>query len=147
MTSPLSSQRPNLLTVEDAKNLGLSKVTELFRHHISPGQYHILQLLGFDEILIDRAEGMYYIDKKGRKILDFFGGFGSLALGHNHPRILAARKNFEEHQGHDIALSFMSQYASVLAKNLATIAPGDLDMVYCCSSGSEAVEAALKLRG
>jgi acetylornithine/succinyldiaminopimelate/putrescine aminotransferase len=39
----------------------------------------------------------------------------------------------------------MSQYASALAKNLATIAPGDLDMVFLGSSGSEAVEAALKL--
>lgn len=146
MTIPLKpNSRPSLLTVDDARNLSLAKVTELFRHHISPGQYHILQLLGFDEILIHHAQGMYYVDKEGRKILDFFGGFGSLALGHNHPRILATRQLFEDSRGHDIALSFMSQYASVLAKNLATVAPGDLDMVYLCSSGSEAVEAALKL--
>lgn len=145
MPIPYTPGVPRLLTVDDACQLSLANVTELFRSHISPGQYQILQLLGFNEVLIDHAEGMYYYEASGRKILDFFGGFGSLALGHNHPRILAARKRFEEHKRHDIALSFMSQYASALAKNLATIAPGDLDMVYLCSSGSEAVEAALKL--
>ena len=39
----------------------------------------------------------------------------------------------------------MSQYAAVLARNLAAAAPGDLDMVFLGSTGSEAVEAALKL--
>ena len=39
----------------------------------------------------------------------------------------------------------MSQYAATLARNLAEIAPGDLDMVFLGSTGSEAVEAALKL--
>jgi ornithine--oxo-acid transaminase len=145
MTIPNKPRRPSLLTVEDATRLSLTKVTDLFRNHISPGQYHVLQLLGFDEVLIDHAEGMYYVDKTGRRILDFFGGYGALALGHNHPRILAVRKQFEENRGHDIALAFMSQYASALGKNLSTVAPGDLDMVYICSSGSEAVEAAIKL--
>jgi len=145
MPTPYTPGLPRLLTVDDASHLSLAKVTELFRNYISPGQYQILQLLGFNEVLIDHAEGMYYYDASGRRILDFFGGFGSLALGHNHPRILAARKQFEEHKRHDIALSFMSQYAAALAKNLAILAPGDLDMVYLCSSGSEAVEAALKL--
>jgi len=42
-------------------------------------------------------------------------------------------------------MAFMSQYASALAHNLATIAPGDLDMVFLGSSGSEAMEAALKI--
>jgi acetylornithine/succinyldiaminopimelate/putrescine aminotransferase len=145
MPLPGNPEVPRLLTVDDACQLSLANVTKFFRDHISPGQYQILQLLGFDEVLIDHAEGMYYYDVSGRRILDFFGGFGSLALGHNHPRLLEARKKFEDHKRHDIALSFMSQYACSLAKNLATIAPGDLDMVYFCNSGSEAVEAALKL--
>jgi len=145
MSTPITRGVPRLLTVDDASHLSLDKVGEFFRSHISPGQYQILELLGFNEVLIDHAEGMYYYEASGRKILDFFGGVGSLAFGHNHPRILAARKLFEEQKRHDIALSFMSQYATALAKNLATIAPDDLDMVYLCSSGSEAVEAALKL--
>jgi acetylornithine/succinyldiaminopimelate/putrescine aminotransferase len=139
------AKRPDLLSVDDAKRMSVADVTELFCKHLNPGQHHFLKLLGFDQVLIDRAEGMYYIDKQGRKILDFFGGFGSLACGHNHPRILAARRLFQEEKRHEIAMAFMSQYAATLARNLAAIAPEDLDMVFLGSSGSEAIEAALKL--
>jgi acetylornithine/succinyldiaminopimelate/putrescine aminotransferase len=137
--------KPDLLGVEDAKNMAAGEVAAIFRANINPGQYHFLKLLGFHNVLIDRAEGMYYTDRGGRRILDFFGGFGSLAFGHNHPRILEARRRFQDEQRHEIAIAFMSQYACALAKNLAAIAPGDLDMVFFGSTGSEAVEAALKL--
>ena len=69
-------------------------MTDYFKAHLNPGQLHFMKLLGFNKVKIENAEGMYYIDQNGRKILDFFGGFGSLAFGHNHPRILAARKAF-----------------------------------------------------
>lgn len=138
-------QKPDLLTVEQAKGLDAQGVADLFCGHLNPGQYHFLKLLGFNEVVIDSAEGMYYTDKNGRRILDFFGGFGSLALGHNHPRIIAVRKQFQDEKRHEIAIAFMSQYAAVVARNLAQIAPGDLDMVFLGSTGSEAVEAALKL--
>ncbi|WP_245419481.1 aspartate aminotransferase family protein [Phyllobacterium salinisoli] len=125
--------------------MALPRMTELFSAHINPGQLHFMKLLGFNKIKIERAEGMYYIDQNGRKILDFFGGFGSLAFGHNHPRILAARQAFQEEKRHEIAMAFMSQYAAALAHNLAACSPGDLDMVFFGSSGSEAMEAALKV--
>jgi acetylornithine/succinyldiaminopimelate/putrescine aminotransferase len=137
--------RPKLLTLEDTKALALKDVRKMWAENLNPGQLHFLGLLGFDRILINKAEGPYYIDQNGRKILDFFGGFGSVAFGHNHPRIVAARKKFEEESRHDICMAFMSQYAAALAHNLAQIAPGDLDMVFLGSSGSEAMEAALKI--
>jgi len=137
--------KPALLSVEQAKNLDAVATGDLFRQHINPGQLHFLKLLGFHDVVIDRAEGMYYTDKNGRRILDFFGGFGSLAMGHNHPRILDVRRRFQDEKRHEIAIAFLSQYASALAKNLALIAPGDLDMVFLGSTGSEVVEAALKL--
>lgn len=137
--------KPDLLNVEQAKALDPGEVADLFCNHLNPGQFHFLKLLGFNEIVIDSAEGMYYTDRNGRRILDFFGGFGSLALGHNHPRVIAARKQFQDEKRHEIAIAFMSQYAAVVARNLAQIAPGDLDMVFLGSAGSEAVEAALKL--
>jgi acetylornithine/succinyldiaminopimelate/putrescine aminotransferase len=104
-------------------------------------------LLSVDDakVLIDRAEGMYYFDRSGRRILDFFGGFGSIGFGHNHPRLLAVRRKFEEEKRHEIAMAFMSQYASTLAHNLSQCSPGDLDMVFLGSTGTEAMEAALKL--
>jgi acetylornithine/succinyldiaminopimelate/putrescine aminotransferase len=139
------TMKPELITVEDAKRLDAATTADLFRRHVNPGQVHFLKLLGFHDVIVERAEGMYYTIAGGRRILDFFGGFGALALGHNHPRVLDARRRFQEERRHEIALAFMSQYASALSANLERIAPGDLDTVFLGSSGSEAVEAALKL--
>ncbi|MCO5058651.1 MAG: aspartate aminotransferase family protein [Rhizobiaceae bacterium] len=143
--APVQIAKPDLISVEDAKAMDVARMTDLFKAHINPGQLHFMKLLGFHKVKVERAEGMYYIDQNGRKILDFFGGFGSLAFGHNHPRILEARTRFQEEKRHEIAIAFMSQYASALAHNLAACSPGDLDMVFLGSSGSEAMEAAVKL--
>ena len=142
---PVQIAKPDLISVEDAKAMDVARMTDLFKAHINPGQLHFMKLLGFHKVKVERAEGMYYIDQNGRKILDFFGGFGSLAFGHNHPRILDARTRFQEERRHEIAIAFMSQYASALAHNLAACSPRDLDMVFLGSSGSEAMEAAVKL--
>ncbi len=128
------AEKPKLMSVADAKALTVPAMTDLFKNHINPGQLHFMKLLGFHKVKVERAEGMYYIDQNGRKILDFFGGFGSLALGHNHPRILAARKAFQDEMRHEIAIAFMSQYAATLAHNIAQCSPGDLDMVFLGSS-------------
>ncbi len=138
-------RRPDLISVEEAKVMTLPRMTELFTKHLNPGQLHFMKLLGFHKVKIERAEGMYYYDQNGRAILDFFGGFGSLAFGHNHPRIVEARKKFQDEKRQEIAIAFMSQYASALAHNLAACSPGDLDMVFLGSSGSEAMEAAIKV--
>jgi len=140
-----ATPKPDLITVEEAKAMNVARMTDLFKAHINPGQLHFMKLLGFHKVKIERAEGMYYYDQNGRKILDFFGGFGSLAFGHNHPRILDARKKFQDEQRHEIAIAFMSQYASALAHNLAACSPGELDMVFLGSTGSEAMEAAIKV--
>lgn len=143
--SPATTRKPDLIGVEEAKAMDVARMTDLFKAHINPGQLHFMKLLGFHKIKIERAEGMFYADQNGRKILDFFGGFGSLAFGHNHPRILAARQRFQEEKRQEIAIAFMSQYAAALSHNIAACSPGDLDMVFLGSSGSEAMEAAVKL--
>ena len=143
--APNATRKPNLISVEQAKAMDVARMTDLFKAHLNPGQLHFMKLLGFHKVKVERAEGMYYVDQNGRKILDFFGGFGSLAFGHNHPRILEARRRFQEEKRHEIAIAFMSQYASALAHNIAACSPGDLDMVFLGSSGSEAMEAAVKV--
>lgn len=143
--APVGLARPDLMTVAEAKSLTVDGMTDLFKAHLNPGQYHFLKLLGFHKVKVEHAEGMFYTDQNGRKILDFFGGFGSLALGHNHPRVIEARKAFQDEKRHEIAIAFMSQYAAALAHNIAACSPDDLDMVFLGSSGSEAMEAAIKL--
>jgi acetylornithine/succinyldiaminopimelate/putrescine aminotransferase len=138
-------KKPVLMSADDAKQLDVKTMIDLFSAHLNPGQLHFMKLLGFHKVKIESAQAMFYIDQNGRKILDFFGGFGSLAFGHNHPKILAARTKFQTEQRHEIAMAFLSQYAAALAYNLAAISPGDLDMVFLGSSGSEAMEAAIKV--
>jgi acetylornithine/succinyldiaminopimelate/putrescine aminotransferase len=139
------TEKIKLLTVEEAKQLDTVQVADLFCRYMNPGQFHFLKLLGFHKVIIDSAQGMYYATQDGRRILDLFGGFGAVACGHNHPRILEVRRKFQEEQRHEIAIAFMSQYAAALSRNLAALAPDDLEMTLLCCSGSEAVEAALKL--
>ena len=137
--------KPGLLTVDDAKALSVQRMAELFADHVNPGQLRWMRLLGMDRVKVERAAGMVLVDQDGRRILDFFGGFGALALGHNHPRIVAARRRFQDEQRHEVALAFVSQYAAALAYDLAACSPGDLDVVLLGTSGSEAVETAVKL--
>lgn len=143
--APEGLAKPQLLSLADAKAMDVATMADEFVSHINPGQMHFMKLLGFNKVKVERAEGMYYIDQNGRRILDFFGGFGSLALGHNHPRLIEARKAYQEEGRHEIAIAFMSQYAAALAHNLAEVSPGDLEMVFFGTSGSEAMEAAVKL--
>ena len=77
-TKPGGTPKPALMTVDDAKAMDVARLTDLFKAHVNPGQLHFMKLLGFHKVKIERAEGMFYFDQKGRKILDFFGGFGSL---------------------------------------------------------------------
>ncbi len=47
--------KPALLSVEDAKSMSLEKITDLFKTHLNPGQYHFMKLLGFHKVKIETA--------------------------------------------------------------------------------------------
>jgi ornithine--oxo-acid transaminase len=139
------TEGPELLSVDDAFELSASEVADLSERHLAPGAMRLFRRVGFDQTLVARAEGMYYSDTHGRPILDFFGSYGAMGLGHNHPRIAAVRRRFDDERRHEMALVFPSQYVAALSTNLARMAPGDLDIVFLCMSGSEANEIALRL--
>ncbi|HXM18473.1 MAG TPA: aspartate aminotransferase family protein [Candidatus Tumulicola sp.] len=91
-----------------------------------------------------RARGCRVWDHTGKSYLDFCGGYGVFTLGYMHPRVVAAVKA----QLEDMALSsrvFFNAKQAALAKALADLAPGDLKISFFSNSGTEAVEAALKL--
>ena len=71
--SPASIAKPELISVEQAKAMDVARITDLFKAHLNPGQLHFMKLLGFHKIKIETAEGMFYVDQNGRRILDFFG--------------------------------------------------------------------------
>ncbi|WP_261989084.1 aminotransferase class III-fold pyridoxal phosphate-dependent enzyme, partial [Streptomyces sp. wa22] len=76
---------------------------------------------GFGQELIDHAEGAYVHTRDGRKILDFTGGVGVLNHGHNHPRIVAARKRFQEQLRMEVHKTYFSPYLAALGHNLAAV--------------------------
>ncbi|MDD5560787.1 MAG: aminotransferase class III-fold pyridoxal phosphate-dependent enzyme [Candidatus Omnitrophica bacterium] len=135
----------NLMQLSEAELLSQKELVRLYAKHINPGIGIFLRVLGFDEYKIVKAEGMYIYTECGKKILDFSGGMSVLNHGHNHPRILEARRRFNQNKRLEICKAFISGYQSVLAKNLAEIFPGDLQYSFFCNSGAEANEGALKI--
>jgi len=84
-------------------------------------------------------------DSEGREYLDFVAGFGSLNLGHNHPRVVKAIQEALAHEAPGYAQSAVNPYAAALAELLVSLSPAGLEMVFFANSGAEAMEASLKL--
>lgn len=96
-------------------------------------------------VLAARGEGVYLYDEDGRRYLDFTAGIGVTSTGHCHPRVVEAAQR-------QAATLIHGQYTTVLHRPLLTLAdrlgevlPPELDSVFFVNSGSEAVEAALRL--
>ena len=92
-----------------------------------------------------KGEGAHLWDDQGRKYLDFVSGFGSLNLGHNHPAVVSAIQTAIKSQAPGFAQSAVNPYASALADRLVSSSPVGLEMVSFANSGTEAIEAAIKL--
>jgi putrescine aminotransferase len=91
-----------------------------------------------------RAAGTTIWDHEGKAYLDFAGGYGVFTLGHSHPRVVAAVKA----QLDLMALSGKTMFDPLvgrLARRLAEMTPGDLQISFFANSGTEAVEGAIKL--
>ncbi len=91
------------------------------------------------------GEGIYLIAADGRRIIDGSGGAAVACLGHGHPRVVAAIKEQADKLSYAHTGFFTTDSAEQLADILLTGEPGGLTHAYFCSSGSEGVEAALKL--
>jgi 4-aminobutyrate aminotransferase len=96
-------------------------------------------------VLAARGEGVYLYDESGRAFLDFTAGIGVTSTGHCHPRIVEAAQR-------QVATLIHGQYTTVMHKPLLTLVerlgevlPPGLDSVFFANSGSEAIEAALRL--
>jgi adenosylmethionine-8-amino-7-oxononanoate aminotransferase len=94
---------------------------------------------------IVRGEGCWLYDDTGKAYLDAVGGAYVANLGHSNPEIADALARQAREFGYLSATAFTHGPVEELAGELADTLPGDLDKLYFLSSGSEAVEAALKL--
>ena len=92
-----------------------------------------------------RGEGIFLIDADGRRYVDACGGAAVSCLGHGHPAVVAAIAEEAARLEYVHTGFFTSEAAEELADLIAAMVPGALDRVWYTSSGSEAIEAALKL--
>jgi len=114
-----------------------------FARHVDPTFVKLLGVLGYGRVFT-HAEGAWIHDDDGRKYLDLLSGFGSANIGHNHPRLIAALRDFFDDKLLNLNHTGVSPQQAMLAERLATIA-APLDVALFSNSGAEAVEAAIKL--
>jgi putrescine aminotransferase len=134
-----------LISLDGCEQLTARQVQDLYREYVSSSQVSLMTSFGFGRELAGRAEGVWIWTHDGRRILDFTGGVGVLNHGHNHPRILAARKRFQDACRMEVHKTYFSPYVAALSHNLAQVLPGDLNNSFFPNSGAEAVEGAVKL--
>lgn len=132
----------DLFTLEKALNLNRQEIRQHYHRYINPSLVSVMSLIGFDKHFV-RAEGINVWDVDSLCYLDFLGGYGALNLGHNPPEVREAIAAVWERP--NILQASLNQMAAALAHNLARVTPGDLERVFFCNSGTEAVEGALKL--
>lgn len=135
----------SLFKWQECSEFDIEKIQELYREFISKSQVDLIGSFGFGRAVAVRAEGVYIYTSDGRQILDITGGIGVLNHGHNHPRILAARIEYQKQKRMEVHKNFLSQYIAGLSHNIGQLLPEDLDISYFCNSGAEAVEGAVKL--
>ncbi len=97
-------------------------------------------------MVIERAEGIYLYGPNGERYIDFVSGIGVNNLGHGQPEILSAIHEQVDRHLHAMVYGEFVQRSQVQAAEILTsMLPEQLDCCYFVNSGTEAVEAAMKL--
>jgi ornithine--oxo-acid transaminase len=115
----------------------------LHERYLNPAMVRMLKTIGFDRHYT-RAEGAYLYDKNGQRTLDLLSGFGVFAIGRNHPTVKRALADVIGADLPNLVQLDVSPLAGLLAERLLSHLPGQ-ERVFFCNSGTEAVEAAIKL--
>ncbi|KAJ5920920.1 hypothetical protein N7466_009246 [Penicillium verhagenii] len=95
-------------------------------------------------VKVVKASGTYISDIDGRQILDFTSGQRSSLLGHSHPEIVDVVKHQIETVDH-LHSTMITQPVADLVLRLARLLPPPLEKTLLLNTGSESVEAAIKL--
>ena len=94
--------------------------------------------------LFTRGEGCYLWDQSGKRYFDALAGLFVVQIGHGRTDIAKAMSDQAERLAYIPSWSATTPTTVEAASLIADLAPGDLDAVFFVSSGSEAVEAAIK---
>jgi 4-aminobutyrate aminotransferase len=97
------------------------------------------------DLVITHASGCEMFDAHGRRLLDFTAGIGVVNTGHCHPKVVAAIEQQARALLHSQSYIALHPPILNLAEKLAAVSPGAIDTFFFVNSGSEAVEAGLRL--
>ncbi|HEY2772319.1 MAG TPA: aspartate aminotransferase family protein [Solirubrobacteraceae bacterium] len=136
-----SSERPD---VADLLELRAGEAMALNQRYLNRQLGRVVRTLGFDREWVE-GRGPYLIDREGTEYLDLLSGYGVFALGRNHPYVKRQLQGALAADLPSMPQLGLSTLAGVLGEELIRRAPGSLDAVVLCSSGTESVEAAIKL--
>lgn len=120
----------------------LQSTFDNYTQFVNPGLAQLMKFAGFGVEV--RAEGMYVYDNNGNAFMDFLGGYGVFALGHRHPKVIEAVKAQLDYMPLSSKV-FFNSLVGEFCKTIADVMPGDLRYSFLCNSGTEAVEAAIKI--
>ncbi|HEY4187049.1 MAG TPA: aspartate aminotransferase family protein [Polyangia bacterium] len=115
----------------------------LHEKYLNPQMVRVLKTIGFDRTYV-RAEGPYLFDATGERYLDLLSGFGVFALGRSHPTVKKALHDVLDADLPNLVQMDVSLLAGLLAERLLSHMPGQ-EKIFFCNSGTEAVEAGIKL--
>ena len=137
-TETLTAKLPRLITPLPGPHA--LRVIEEDRRHISPSYTRSYPLVA------RRGLGALVEDVDGNTFLDFNAGIAVVATGHCHPEVVAAIQRQAAELIHMSCTDFYYEGMVELARKLESIAPGsEPKKVYFGNSGTEAIEAAIKL--
>jgi ornithine--oxo-acid transaminase len=111
---------------------------------LNPQMGRILRTLGFDKVWRG-GEGAHLIDADGERYLDLFGGYGVFAIGRNHPDAIAAVEQVMAARTGNLPQLGVTLLSGVLAEQLLARAPDSVAAMVPANTGTEAVEAAIKI--
>ncbi|EGN99716.1 hypothetical protein SERLA73DRAFT_52008 [Serpula lacrymans var. lacrymans S7.3] len=111
------------------------------------GQKHVTKGLGrLTEAVMTKGEGSYVSFEDGRRMLDFSCGIGVVNLGHCHPKVSKAAADQCMNLVHSqCSIAFHGPYLHLIERLLPVMPHPSLDSFFFWSSGSEAIEASLKM--
>ena len=122
--------------------------TELGRQVVADAKQYVLHSWSvqdaLDPIPVAGGEGRYFWDYDGKRYLDFASQLVNVSIGHQHPKIVAAIKE-QADKLCTIGPPMATEARSTLARLLAEVTPGDLQMSFFTNGGAEANENAIKL--
>ena len=111
------------------------------KNYIETAEAALLHTYNRYQIVLEKGEGVYLYDTKGKQYLDFAAGIAVCSLGYGHPKYKEALKNQIDQLMHTSNL-FYSKPTAEAAEALKEAT--QMDRVFFTNSGTEAIEGALK---